>query len=212
MTKRIVGAILTGGKSSRMNFINKSFLNVNNKDFIEIIINTLSKRLEKIYINANQDIEKYQKFNRPIVSDLIKGFKGPLAGLHSIMKQFEDDRDTYSDLTKNYNELFNNVERENNIKEKQLEIHNLKQKIKVLTDEYKENRYTSILKLIINVYKNELLPEIDNLRRLKYDIVEMQNNSNKGESDSLIQLLVEPSREEENDSEEPSVLTFVSNI
>jgi molybdopterin-guanine dinucleotide biosynthesis protein A len=92
MTKRIVGAILTGGKSSRMNFINKSFLNVNNKDFIEIIINTLSKRLEKIYINANQDIEKYQKFNRPIVSDLIKGFKGPLAGLHSIMKQFEDDK------------------------------------------------------------------------------------------------------------------------
>ena len=92
MTKRIVGAILTGGKSSRMNFINKSFLNVNNKVFIEIIINTLSKRLEKIYINANQDIEKYQKFNRPIVSDLIKGFKGPLAGLHSIMKQFEDDK------------------------------------------------------------------------------------------------------------------------
>ncbi|MDA9655917.1 molybdenum cofactor guanylyltransferase [Alphaproteobacteria bacterium] len=92
MSKKIVGAILTGGKSSRMNYINKSFLNINNKDFIEIIINTLSKRLEKIYINANQDLEKYQKFNRPIVSDLIKGFKGPLAGLHSIMKQFENDK------------------------------------------------------------------------------------------------------------------------
>ena len=92
MTKKIVGAILTGGKSSRMNYINKSFLNINNKDFIEIIINTLSKRLEKIYINANQDLEKYQKFNRPIVSDFIKGFKGPLAGLHSIMKQFENDK------------------------------------------------------------------------------------------------------------------------
>ena len=92
MSKKIVGAILTGGKSSRMSYINKSFLNINNKDFIEIIINTLSKRLEKIYINANQDLEKYQKFNRPIVSDLIKGFKGPLAGLHSIMKQFENDK------------------------------------------------------------------------------------------------------------------------
>ena len=92
MSKKIVGAILTGGKSSRMNYINKSFLNINNKDFIEIIINTLSKRLEKIYINANQDLEKYQKFNRPIVSDFIKGFKGPLAGLHSIMKQFENDK------------------------------------------------------------------------------------------------------------------------
>ena len=92
MSKKIVGAILTGGKSSRMNYINKSFLNINNKDFIEIIIDTLSKRLEKIYINANQDLEKYQKFNRPIVSDLIKGFKGPLAGLHSVMKQFENDK------------------------------------------------------------------------------------------------------------------------
>ncbi len=92
MSKKIVGAILTGGKSSRMSYINKSFLNINNKDFIEIIINTLSKRLEKIYINANQDLEKYQKFNRPIVSDLIKGFKGPLAGLHSVMKQFENDK------------------------------------------------------------------------------------------------------------------------
>ena len=92
MSKKIVGAILTGGKSSRMSYINKSFLNINNKDFIEIIIDTLSKRLEKIYINANQDLEKYQKFNRPIVSDLIKGFKGPLAGLHSIMKQFENDK------------------------------------------------------------------------------------------------------------------------
>ena len=92
MSKKIVGAILTGGQSSRMNYFNKSFLNINNKDFIEIIINTLSKRLEKIYINANQDLEKYQKFNRPIVSDLIKGFKGPLAGLHSIMKQFENDK------------------------------------------------------------------------------------------------------------------------
>ena len=92
MSKKIVGAILTGGKSSRMNYINKSFLNINNKDFIEIIINTLSKRLEKIYINANQDLDKYQKFNRPIVSDFIKGFKGPLAGLHSIMKQFENDK------------------------------------------------------------------------------------------------------------------------
>ena len=92
MSKKIVGAILTGGQSSRMNYFNKSFLNINNKDFIEIIIDTLSKRLEKIYINANQDLEKYQKFNRPIVSDLIKGFKGPLAGLHSIMKQFENDK------------------------------------------------------------------------------------------------------------------------
>ncbi len=92
MNKNIVGAILTGGKSSRMNYRNKSFLNINNKSFIEIIIKTLSQRLEKIYINANQDIERYNEFNRPVVPDFIKGFKGPLAGLHSIMKQFQGEK------------------------------------------------------------------------------------------------------------------------
>ena len=92
MNDRIIGAVHSGGKSSRMDYVNKSFLKINDKSFIEIIINTLSLRLSTIYINTNQDIEKYKKFNRPIISDYIKGFKGPLAGLHSIMKQFEKDK------------------------------------------------------------------------------------------------------------------------
>ena len=93
MNNNIIGVILSGGKSSRMNFINKSFLKVNNESFIQIIINTLSQRLDTIYINANQDLEKYKKLNRPIILDYIKGFKGPLAGLHSIMKQFENSKE-----------------------------------------------------------------------------------------------------------------------
>ncbi|MDA1284611.1 MAG: molybdenum cofactor guanylyltransferase [Proteobacteria bacterium] len=93
MNKNIIGVILSGGKSSRMNFINKSFLKFNNKTFIQIIINTLNQRLDTIYINANQDLEKYKEFNRPVITDYIKGFKGPLAGLHSIMKIFENNKE-----------------------------------------------------------------------------------------------------------------------
>ena len=63
MNNNIIGHILSGWKSSRMNFINKSFLKVNNESFIQIIINTLSQRLDTIYINANQDLEKYKKLN-----------------------------------------------------------------------------------------------------------------------------------------------------
>ena len=92
MNDNIIGAILSGGKSSRMNYINKSFLRINNKSFIEMIISTLNLRLSTIYINTNQHLEKYKDLNRPIISDHIKGFKGPLAGLHSIMKQFEKNK------------------------------------------------------------------------------------------------------------------------
>ena len=92
MNKNIVGVILSGGKSSRMNYVNKSFLKINNRSFIEIIIGLLSERLSTIYINANQDLEKYSNLNKPIIQDYIKGFKGPLAGLHSVMKKFENKK------------------------------------------------------------------------------------------------------------------------
>lgn len=126
------------------------------------------------------------------------------------LTEFERDIIFYKDELNNYNELYNNVGKENDIKKKQLAIYNINQKIKTIQDEYKENGNTSILKLIANLYKTELIPEIENLRKLKYDVVEMDNtNENKNR---LIQYEVHPSREEENDSEEPSVIKFVSNI
>ena len=126
------------------------------------------------------------------------------------LAKFERDTDLYNDELKKYNELYNNAGKENDIKKKQITIYNINQKIKTLIDEYKENGNTSILKLIANLYKTELIPETENLRKLKYDVVEMDTvNEN---NNLLIQYEVHPSREEVNDSEEPSVIKFVSNI
>jgi len=121
------------------------------------------------------------------------------------MKRYEQDSKLYSEELKNFNELYNNAKQADDIKKRQVIIYNINQKIKMLTDEYKENGTTSILKVVVNIYKTELLPELENLRRLKYDVMEMID-------DRLVQLEVHPSREEVNDSEEPTVKKFVSNI
>ena len=93
MNKNLISVILTGGKSSRMNFQNKSFLKLDNKFFIENIIANLEPKVSKIIINANNDIDKYQYLNLEIVRDKISGYKGPLAGLHSAMYNYQNTKE-----------------------------------------------------------------------------------------------------------------------
>ncbi len=93
MNKNLISVILTGGKSSRMNFQNKSFLKLDNKFFIENIIDNLEQKVSKIIINANNDIDKYQYLNLEIVRDKISGYKGPLAGLHSAMYNYQNTKE-----------------------------------------------------------------------------------------------------------------------
>ena len=62
MSDLIVISILTGGKSSRMNFQNKSFLKIHNKTFIELLLDQLKILDYEIIINVNEYEEKYLKF------------------------------------------------------------------------------------------------------------------------------------------------------
>ena len=50
---KLVSVILTGGKSSRMGYENKSFLKIKDKSFIEILIESLQEKSNEIIINAN---------------------------------------------------------------------------------------------------------------------------------------------------------------
>jgi molybdopterin-guanine dinucleotide biosynthesis protein A len=93
VNKKLISVILTGGKSSRMNFQNKSFLKLGNKFFIENIIANLKQKVSKIIINVNNDIDKYQYLNLEIVRDKISGYKGPLAGLHSAMYNYQNTKE-----------------------------------------------------------------------------------------------------------------------
>ena len=64
---KLVSVILTGGKSSRMGYENKSFLKIKDKCFIEILIESLQEKSNDIIINAdNRNNTANYSSNKPI--------------------------------------------------------------------------------------------------------------------------------------------------
>ena len=90
---KLISVILTGGKSSRMGYENKSFLKIKDKSFIEILIESLKEKSDEIIINANRDISNYEDFGYKVVSDKFDGYKGPLAGLHSAIDLYKNSKE-----------------------------------------------------------------------------------------------------------------------
>ncbi|MGY9035355.1 MAG: molybdenum cofactor guanylyltransferase MobA [Rhodobacterales bacterium] len=78
---KILGVILAGGKGTRMGGEEKGLIKLNNKSLIEYSIERLKPQVNRLVINANNNLTKYSEFNTPIVSDPLPGFLGPLAGV-----------------------------------------------------------------------------------------------------------------------------------
>ena len=83
--KKILGVILAGGLSRRMGGKNKFLKKINNNVIIDLIIERAKKQVDKLIINVNNEIPYLSKFNLSIIPDIVKGYKGPLAGVLSGM-------------------------------------------------------------------------------------------------------------------------------
>jgi molybdenum cofactor guanylyltransferase len=78
--KTISAIILSGGRATRMGGIEKGLALLHNKPLIQHVIERLSPQADEILINANRELEQYQGFNSPILSDENPEYIGPLAG------------------------------------------------------------------------------------------------------------------------------------
>ncbi|CAH0539889.1 molybdenum cofactor guanylyltransferase MobA [Vibrio marisflavi] len=74
--------ILAGGQASRMNGNDKGLIELNKKTLVEHAIEILAVQTDRYSINANRNLDTYQKF-APVIKDEITGFQGPLAGIHA---------------------------------------------------------------------------------------------------------------------------------
>ena len=77
--------ILAGGKSSRMNNVNKAFVFVDNYTLISRIIKKISNNNLPIAINANEHLDKFSKFGFEIIKDKFVGHLGPLSGIYTAL-------------------------------------------------------------------------------------------------------------------------------
>jgi len=81
----ILGGILAGGLSRRMDVEDKSLVLLNNQTLISQVASRLSKQVGSMVINSNSDPHNYVGLEYPVIGDVIQGYAGPLAGIHALM-------------------------------------------------------------------------------------------------------------------------------
>ena len=96
----------------------------------------------------------------------------------------------FTTLKKEYDELYFSEERAEKIKQKMIKIKSIQERIGELNELYKIENNPDVLKDAMHIYLNELVPEIDNLQLIKYDIREMVHNEKTG----ISQLFLAPWR------------------
>lgn len=109
----------------------------------------------------------------------VKGFK-------KVLESFNDTSTLYGDFTKRNNDLYHNEHKNELVSKKREQIFKILAQIQGMVQEYKNNGsesqhtsyggVTGVLHTAMELYVRDLLPEIDNLRRLKYATIEMEAN------------------------------------
>ena len=90
-TEQITGAILAGGRGSRMGNVDKGLQTFRGAPMVLHVIMRLSPQVATLMINANRNIGPYESFGFPVWPDQIGGFEGPLAGLQTALSQCDTD-------------------------------------------------------------------------------------------------------------------------
>jgi len=81
----VSGVILAGGLARRMHKQDKGLVPFNNKAMISYAIQAITPVVDELFINANRNIEQYQQFNYPVITDASNDFAGPLAGVYAAL-------------------------------------------------------------------------------------------------------------------------------
>ena len=87
----ITAVILAGGRGRRMGGKDKGLMEINDLPLIEHVLSSVSPQAGHLIINANRNIEEYQRYGFPVVSDTMADYQGPLAGFASAMAAAETE-------------------------------------------------------------------------------------------------------------------------
>lgn len=95
----VLGVVLAGGLSRRMEGNEKSLLQIDGKPLIHHVSERLEQQVSKLLINANGDPARFNFLGIPVAPDTVEGFAGPLAGVLAAMRWAEANGDISHILT-----------------------------------------------------------------------------------------------------------------
>jgi molybdopterin-guanine dinucleotide biosynthesis protein A len=77
----IPGVLLAGGLARRMGGGDKPMRQIGGRTILERVIARLKPQCDELILNANGDPARFAAFGLPVISDTVKDFPGPLAGI-----------------------------------------------------------------------------------------------------------------------------------
>ena len=80
-TSAITGLILAGGRSTRMDGVDKGLQPLNGRPLIAHVVMRLAPQVGPLLISANRHVDRYAAFGFAVVGDGNAEFNGPMAGL-----------------------------------------------------------------------------------------------------------------------------------
>jgi molybdopterin-guanine dinucleotide biosynthesis protein A len=88
---KVTGVILAGGQARRMNYQDKGLQLFRGQPLISYSFNALNPIVDELIINANRNLDVYETFGAPVISDLTQDFPGALAGILAAMNYSKAD-------------------------------------------------------------------------------------------------------------------------
>jgi molybdenum cofactor guanylyltransferase len=82
---KILGAIIAGGKSTRMGGREKAFLVLDGVTLIERVASRIGFQVDEVVINANGDPSRFAVLPHVVIADLLPDIATPLAGVHAAL-------------------------------------------------------------------------------------------------------------------------------
>lgn len=95
------------------------------------------------------------------------------------LKNYTDESELYKTQYDIYDQLHNNMHKKELIERKNFEIYELLENIQIMLNEYVKTQNQEVLKTLVQIQKDELIPKIEFLRRLKYEIMEMHKDKHE---------------------------------
>ncbi len=90
-SETITAVVLAGGEARRMDRQDKGLIKLCGKPMVEHIINRLRPQVGNLIVNANRNNALYEAYDYPVISDMMEGYHGPLAGIASAMSVCKTD-------------------------------------------------------------------------------------------------------------------------
>jgi molybdopterin-guanine dinucleotide biosynthesis protein A len=84
---KITAVVLAGGQGRRMGGQDKGLVPLQGRPLVSWVLERVAPQVDEILVSANRNIEDYEAFGYPVITDTVAGFAGPLAGLQRALSQ-----------------------------------------------------------------------------------------------------------------------------